>query len=205
VKRLTFEKETIGYQGFFLALVTALATALLLAVYQFSEPVIAQKNLEDQLLGLEQVLPVELVNEQLLDGKFLVQYADDSFLVFPAVDSNGALKGYAVQSYADGFSGAITILMGTDDDLNITGVRVLSHAETPGLGDKIEIEKSNWITKFNGESLNSLTTDQWAVKKDGGDFDQFTGATITPRAVVKQIHETLIMLNETDVRSISND
>lgn len=205
MKLLSINKESIGYQGFFLAFVTALATALLLTVYRFSEPVIAQQNLQDQLDGLGQVLPSSLVNEQLLSGKYVVNYANEYFLVFPAIDSTGQLKGYAVQSYADGFSGAITILMGADDELTVTGVRVLSHAETPGLGDKIEVAKSDWITTFNGESLRSLTEQQWAVKKDGGAFDQFTGATITPRAVVAQVYETLLMLRETDSWSVNND
>jgi electron transport complex protein RnfG len=70
-------------------------------------------------------------------------------------------------------------------------VRVLSHAETPGLGDKIDDRKSDWILGFNGKSLENTSSEQWRVKKDGGEFDQFTGATITPRGVVKSIHQGL--------------
>ena len=71
------------------------------------------------------------------------------------------------------------------------GVRVISHTETPGLGDKIEVTKSTWILSFNGPSLQNLSIEEWAVKKDGGTFDQFSGATITPRAVVNAVYRGL--------------
>ena len=90
-----------------------------------------------------------------------------------------------------GYSGAIRMLIGVDTNREITGVRIVSHRETPGLGDAIEISKSDWIRGFNNISLQKLRPEQWRVKKDGGRFDQFTGATITPRAVVNAIHETL--------------
>lgn len=83
------------------------------------------------------------------------------------------------------------MIMGIDRDGNILGVRVLSHKETPGLGDKIEVTKSNWILNFVGRSLDNLTPAQWAVKKDGGEFDQFSGATITPRKSVQAIYRGL--------------
>ena len=91
----------------------------------------------------------------------------------------------------DGYGGAIKLLVAIAYDGAILGVRVLAHQETPGLGDNIEIDKSDWITGFNGESLSTLDDKQWHVKKDGGVFDQFTGATITPRAVVKAVHNSL--------------
>ena len=72
------------------------------------------------------------------------------------------------------------------------GVRVSKHKETPGLGDAIEIERSDWVTGFNNKSLSTTHTKAWQVEKDGGEFDQFTGATITPRAIVKAVHKTLL-------------
>ncbi len=95
----------------------------------------------------------------------------------------------------DGYSGDIKMIAGVNIDGTIAGVRVLTHTETPGLGDKIDLKKSEWIKSFNGRSLNNPTADQWKVKKDGGAFDQFTGATITPRAVVQQIHKVLDYVN----------
>jgi len=91
-----------------------------------------------------------------------------------------------------GYSGDIKLIIGIDNLGHITGVRVTRQNETPGLGDKIEPEKSPWIFGFNDKSLNNPTEKGWAVKKDGGVFDQFSGATITPRAVVGAIHQALL-------------
>lgn len=91
----------------------------------------------------------------------------------------------------DGYSGDIGMIVGVRRDGSIAGVRVLTHKETPGLGDKIELKKGNWILEFNGKSLTVPVIEEWKVKKDGGTFDQFAGATITPRAVVKQIKQVL--------------
>lgn len=90
----------------------------------------------------------------------------------------------------DGYSGSIDLLVAILADGRLAGVRVLRHKETPGLGDKIELAKSAWIESFAGKSLGN-PADGWAVKKDGGQFDQFAGATITPRAVVKAVHQAL--------------
>ena len=95
-----------------------------------------------------------------------------------------------------GYSGAIKSLIGIDKSGNILGVRVIAHAETPGLGDKIELAKSDWILKFNHHSLSDLTAQQWKVKKDGGTFDQFSGATITPRAVVGSVYQGLAFFKQ---------
>lgn len=91
----------------------------------------------------------------------------------------------------DGYSGSIKLLVGVYHDGTLAGVRVISHKETPGLGDKINENKTNWILKFKGLSLTNPADSQWAVKKDGGEFDQFTGATITPRAVVTAVKKSL--------------
>lgn len=91
----------------------------------------------------------------------------------------------------DGYSGAIKLLVAIRYDGTLSGVRVIAHHETPGLGDAIEIERSGWITAFDGKSLSNPDTAGWRVKKDGGAYDQFTGATITPRAVVKAVHKCL--------------
>jgi electron transport complex protein RnfG len=89
-----------------------------------------------------------------------------------------------------------SLLIAINYEGNIIGVRVLSHQETPGLGDKIELRRSNWILTFNERSLTNPTKDAWKVKKDGGEFDQLTGATITPRAIVKAVYKTLVFYKE---------
>lgn len=96
----------------------------------------------------------------------------------------------------EGYNGAIRLLVAIHADGTLAGVRVLSHKETPGLGDPIDLQKSNWIERFSGLSLNNPAASRWRVKKDGGDFDQFTGATITPRAVVKAVRQTLQYFSE---------
>jgi len=100
----------------------------------------------------------------------------------------------------DGYNGAIKLLVGIFADGNIAGVRVVKHNETPGLGDKVDLKKNDWILEFNNKSLSNPARSEWTVKKDGGAFDQFTGATITPRAVVKQVAATLNYFNEDQQR-----
>jgi len=99
----------------------------------------------------------------------------------------------AIESVApDGYSGNIFLLIAIRYDGSLLGVRVSKHKETPGLGDAIEITRSDWIMEFNNKSLTTTHSKAWQVEKDGGEFDQFTGATITPRAIVKAVHKTLL-------------
>jgi len=106
------------------------------------------------------------------------------------------ITGFAYRATAQGYAGEIALMLGVRPDGELLGVRVLAHAETPGLGDKIEKEKSTWILGFNGRSLSNTSESEWHVKKDGGRFDQFSGATITPRGVVKAIHDGLIFFKQ---------
>lgn len=92
----------------------------------------------------------------------------------------------------DGYSGPIRLLVAVRHDSTLAGVRVLSHRETPGLGDAIEASRSDWIHDFEGKSLGEPPAEQWRVRRDGGVFDQFTGATITPRAVVDAVRRALV-------------
>ena len=96
----------------------------------------------------------------------------------------------------NGYNGPIHMLVGIYDDGRLAGVRVIKHRETPGLGDVVSISHSNWILGFNNKSLGNPDSTRWKVKRDGGDFDQFTGATITPRAVVKAVHNTLLYFKQ---------
>ena len=97
------------------------------------------------------------------------------------------------------------MIVGVNVDGSIAGVRVVDHRETPGLGDKIELRKSKWILDFNGRSLKNTPTSAWAVKKNGGAFDQFTGATITPRAVINQLVNTLKYFEQDKSRLLALD
>ncbi|WP_171035633.1 electron transport complex subunit RsxG [Colwellia ponticola] len=105
---------------------------------------------------------------------------------------SGKITAVAITTSApQGYSGNIDFIMAVNANNTVSGVRILKHQETPGLGDKIEIRKSDWINSFTGKRLLSEDDNRWAVRKDGGMFDQFTGATITPRAVVKAVKSTL--------------
>ncbi len=104
---------------------------------------------------------------------------------------------------ADGYSGPIRLIVGIYMDGTVAGVRVRSHTETPGLGDKIDLKKHPWILSFNGKSLSNPAADGWRVKKDQGAFDQFTGATITPRAVVAQVYATLAYFAQDGARLLA--
>lgn len=99
-----------------------------------------------------------------------------------------------------GYTGDIDMLVGIDRQQRISGVRVTRHRETPGLGDKIDVGRGDWIESFKDHSLTNPNIEQWAVKKDGGIFDQFTGATITPRAVVRGVRDSLVFSQEHHVQ-----
>ena len=109
---------------------------------------------------------------------------------------NGDVIGVILPTTArDGYSGDIRALVGVRQDGTVAGVRVGAHRETPGLGDKVDIRKSDWVTDFNSRSLADPALPGWNVKKDGGVFDQFTGATVTPRAVILATRRALEYAN----------
>lgn len=169
-----------------------LGAALLASGFQATEGAIAARQKEDLLTSLSLVIPAALHDNDLVADSYALPLAGGgSRTVYPA-RKDGTVAGVAYEVIGQGYGGAIDILMGIDRDGTILGVRVLHHAETPGLGDKVEATKSFWVTMFSGTSLDTVPDDQWAVKKDGGHFDQFSGATITPRAVVKAVHEGLV-------------
>lgn len=113
-----------------------------------------------------------------------------------ARQDNQAIAIAMTSTAPDGYNGNIEMIVAINMDDSISGVRVLKHQETPGLGDKVEFRKSNWISTFTGKKLLSETDSRWAVTKDNGMFDQFTGATITPRAVVKAVKKTLLYFKD---------
>lgn len=150
---------------------------------------------EAQLRALNEILPRSSYDNQLLDSSLDIQHPLlGSRQPLPAyiASKDGKPSAVILQAIApDGYSGAIHLLVGVLADGRIAGVRVVRHRETPGLGDKIELAKSPWIRSFENRSLSDPASSGWAVKKDRGDFDQFAGATITPRAVVGAVHRAL--------------
>lgn len=175
----------------------ALLASVLLGITNCStEGTIQQRLDEDLIHSLAEVVPDSLHDNELLQDTVTIPSAEYNLgsaetLVYLAKQAGKVTAVCFKLTAPDGYSGAINMIMGIDRDGNILGVRVLSHKETPGLGDKIEVNKSDWILKFVGRSLDNLRPEKWAVKKDGGEFDQFAGATITPRKTVQAINRGL--------------
>jgi electron transport complex protein RnfG len=152
---------------------------------------IARRQLEDLQVTLQQVVPAEYYDNEPVRDTVTIQEGDRSVQVYRA-RRKGQVQAVSFRTTAPGYgSSEMVLIVGVDRDGKLLGVRVISHAETPGLGDKIETSKSNWILGFTGRSLSDPPPAGWGVKKDGGVFDQFTGATITPRAVVKSVKKGL--------------
>ena len=166
------------------------ATLLLALAYGLTKAPIEQSALEDLRHSLEQVIPTSIYDNNPASDTLQLPLKDSSLLVYRARKA-GQVTGVAFETSRKGYSGEIRLLLGVDAQGKLLGVRVLKHTETPGLGDKIEVGRSDWITRFTGLSLGNPPEAQWAVKKDGGPFDQFAGATITPRAVVNGIKDGL--------------
>jgi len=175
----------------------ALIASVLLGVTNCSTEGTIQRRLDEDLKkSLEEVVPAALYDNDMLQDTLSIPSAEynigaNETTVYVAKKSGNVSAVCFKFTAPDGYSGAINMIMGIDRDGNILGVRVLSHKETPGLGDKIEVAKSDWILKFVGRSLDNLAPAKWAVKKDGGEFDQFAGATITPRKSVQAIYRGL--------------
>jgi len=194
-------RPTLEFQTGILAGFALVASVLLGVTNCSSEGTVQRRLAEDLKKSLEEVVPPAFYDNDLLQDTLTIPTAEynigaNETTVYIALKS-GKVTAVCYKFIApDGYSGAINMIMGLDRDGNILGVRVLSHKETPGLGDKIEVAKSNWILSFVGHSLDNLTPAQWAVKKDGGDFDQFAGATITPRKSVQAIYRALQLFKD---------
>ena len=184
-------RETVTYQAILLGASTLVATTLLSFGNLVTKDEIALRIEEDLKASIAQVAPSQLYDNDLLKSTTTVESpTGDSVLVYQAT-KDAAVTAVIFEVSEYGYSGQIRSILAIAANGDILGVRILSHSETPGLGDKIEVKKDEWILGFNCMSINRPDKDGWAVRKDGGEFDQFTGATITPRAVVKSIRSGL--------------
>lgn len=190
-------RKRVGYQAMLLGGFSTLAATLLVIGNLATHEVIEVRQKEDLLLSLGQVIPAEHYDNDLLEHPLTIsdEQRAESVLVYRGILKD-QVNALAWEISEPGYAGEIRLIMGVDAGGNILGVRVLSHVETPGLGDKIEVEKDDWILAFSGLSLENPLPKRWFVKKDGGQFDAFSGATITPRAVVKAIKEGLLFFQQ---------
>ncbi|MCZ4338714.1 electron transport complex subunit RsxG [Shewanella colwelliana] len=193
-------KRSIAKNGSLLALFALLCTALVASVNQFTfERIKTQQDLE-LMRTLHQIIPDSIHDNALIEHCILIHDEQVLGVDEPLPAYIATLKGegvaIAMETVApDGYNGKIKIIVAINTLGEVLGVRTLNHNETPGLGDKIDLRKSSWVTAFNQMSITSAQDKRWAVKKDGGQFDQFTGATITPRAYVGAIKRTLLYFN----------
>lgn len=189
--------RAIVKNGAVLGGVAALTAGLIASIWLQTEPLIEASVRAAEARQLEEIFPPASHSNDLLDDSFIVP-ANTSLLELRKprqgyrVRQGNDVVGVILPATArDGYSGDIELLVGIRKDGSVAGVRVVGHRETPGLGDGIERRKSAWILSFNDQSLLQPVTSDWQVRKDGGVFDQFTGATITPRAVVNAVRKTL--------------
>ncbi len=179
-------RDKLGYQPLLLGVVALLASAALAVVSSATAPAIAAAEAKDLRDSLSDVLPAGLADNDFLKDTVDIDRDGKMVTVYRA-RRGGELQAVLFKVAERGYSGEIQVLMAVDMDGRTLGVRVLKHTETPGLGDKVELRKDDWVLDFNGKSLGDPAPEKWAVKKDNGVFDQFAGATITPRAVVKAV------------------
>ena len=183
--------------GILLALFALIGTALLSFTHETTRDQIVANERNELLKSLHKIINPNMHDNDLYtdvitvtDKKLLG--TNDPVTVYRARMQGKNIAAVFSSIAPNGYNGTIKLLVGVSRHGTLTGVRVVSHKETPGLGDAIEAERSSWILGFNQKSLITPDTKNWKVKKDGGDFDQFTGATITPRAIVKAVKNTLL-------------
>jgi electron transport complex protein RnfG len=171
-------------------------TGLVAVTYTGTRDIIAEAQRKALEASLNQLVPADRYDNRVVEDRIEVVApewlgTDQPVTVYRARKEGQPVALFATPYAPDGYSGPIRLLIGVYADGTLAGARVLAHKETPGLGDGIEEKRSPWILAFSGRSLENPQRERWKVKKDGGAFDQFTGATITPRAVVKAIRKFL--------------
>lgn len=192
-----------------LAAFGGLGTALVMFTFEATKEKIEASEKANLLRNLNNIIPPGSHSNNLLDNQLLVP-ASSQLGQTKATTVYQAWQGETPVAIAlpiitnEGYSGEIKLLIAIKANGHIYGVRVISHKETPGLGDKIEIAKDDWILSFNDKKLIESLTAPWKVKKDGGSFDQFTGATITPRAVVNAVFKALDYYNHNHTKLFLN-
>ena len=183
--------------GVTLAVIAAICTGLVAATYQLTEERIAanEKALLEQ--SLQPALAGLFYDSSVSESRLVLQPphelpGNDAAFVYRVYAEDDPVAALFAVTARDGYAGPIRILVGVDMAGVITGVRILQHRETPGLGDRIEASRSDWVFQFDGRSMGDPVPAGWALRIDGGEFDQLTGASVTPRAVINAVRDTLL-------------
>ncbi len=179
----------------------ALVTAGAIAIAQVGTKERIENNIRQaEAQALNEIVPASQYDNDLLNDTLTINDDFNQQLLGPIADDakihlarhQGLVHTAIIPAVApDGYTTNISMIVGVKSDGTLAGVRIIEHKETPGLGDKVDVKKSDWVLSFTAKSLFSPDESRWNVKKDGGDFDQFTGATITPRAVVRAVKRAL--------------
>lgn len=195
------QNASVWTSGLILAGLAAVCTTLVALTHSTTAPRIAanqqaflEQSLQPVLAGISYDGKLSESTKTILAPHELP--GNNDVTVYRVYADDSPIAALFVVSARDGFSGPIQLLVGIHASGTVTGVRVLQHRETPGLGDLIEAGKSDWILQFVGKSLIEPPETAWAIKRDGGEFDQLTGASITPRAVIKAVKETLLYFED---------
>lgn len=189
--------QSITRNAVLLALFAVVTAVLLAGSYLLTKDRIAEEIRKAEEKALLQIVPRERHDNSMLDDTVTVGPRDAGLglrqnkRIYLAKQHDQVVAAIIPATARDGYSGDIDLIVGVNRDGSIAGVRVLSHKETPGLGDAVDLKKSDWVLGFNGHSLKNPLPARWAVKKDKGVFDSFTGATITPRAVISATRRVL--------------
>ena len=192
---------SIGLSGTVLALFAAVTSIAIGWTYLSTKSQIDFEVRRAEARQLLEIFPADTHDNEMVDDTFTIDAETPLLGIREARQGyrarlNGDVIGVILPTTArDGYSGDIRALVGIRRDGTVAGIRVVAHRETPGLGDKVDIRKSDWVTDFNQRSLTDPTLPGWNVKKDGGVFDQFTGATVTPRAVILATRRALEYAN----------
>lgn len=194
--KLTREHKHVFVLGWSLSLFAFFGTALMVITHWHSEPYIEENEQRQLLRSLQQVIPADRYDNDILNDSITVLAPKFLGSDKPSINYRARKKGEPVALALslvapNGYSGPISLLLGIDYSGKVIGVRVVKHRETPGLGDAIEKRRSDWIDIFKHKSLANTGPEMWKVKRDGGAFDQLTGATITPRAIVSAVQRGL--------------
>jgi electron transport complex protein RnfG len=193
---MTVLNTSILRVGLMLAIFAIVATSLVAITEDNTRDKIVENEKQTLLAAINALVDSNVYNNDIITDVLILPKTKrlntrENSIVYRARKDNQPIAAVFTTIAPNGYSGKIKLLIGVNYDGSLAGVRVISHKETPGLGDKIDLKKADWILQFNNLSLIDPIESKWKVKKDGGQFDQFTGATITPRAVVKAIKNAL--------------
>jgi electron transport complex protein RnfG len=187
----------IWRSGLTLAVLAAVCTALVALTWHLTAPRIAENEQAALERSLKPTLADVFYDNTVTESTLVIPVPNDlpgtePTTVYRVYSQGEPVAAVFVVNEPGGYAGAIQLLIGVEYSGEVTGVRVLAHKETPGIGDLIEASKTNWLEQFRSASLESPPREQWTIRRDNGAFDQITGASVTTRAVVRAVKQTLL-------------